>query len=95
MNLRSFLRRIPSSIHVGRPRVVDIVGPAIGALAVGLLAGAGLALLLAPMTGGELRERLESKLSGAKTRLLPHGEYAGTIPENRANAASSLEHRHS
>jgi hypothetical protein len=51
---------------------MDWVGPAMTALGVGLLVGAGLGLLLAPKAGSvlreELRERLESGLDALPGR---------------------------
>jgi hypothetical protein len=42
----------------------DWVVPAVTALGVGILVGAGLGLLLAPKTGEELREDLRHRLTG-------------------------------
>jgi hypothetical protein len=45
--------------------------PAVGAMAVGMLAGAGLALLFAPRPGKELRADIERKLIDMRDRRLP------------------------
>jgi len=47
----------------------DWVAPALTALGVGLLVGAGLGLLLAPKTGVELRNDLRDKLRSAQDAL--------------------------
>jgi gas vesicle protein len=52
------------------PSASDYVLPAVGILAVGLLAGAGIALLFAPMTGKKLREEVENKFMDMRSRLL-------------------------
>jgi gas vesicle protein len=62
--------------------MIDFIAPAIGILAIGLVAGAGIALMLAPSSGEKLREQLESKLSHAKSRLLAQGEGMSARPNN-------------
>ena len=47
----------------------DWVAPALTALGVGLLVGAGLGLLLAPKAGSELRNDLRDKLRSAQDSL--------------------------
>ena len=47
----------------------DWVAPALTALGVGLLVGAGLGLLLAPKAGSELRNDLREKLRSAQDSL--------------------------
>jgi hypothetical protein len=62
-------------IGLQRSSSTDWVAPALTALGVGLLVGAGLGLLLAPKTGaelrGDLRERLRSAQDALPERLRP------------------------
>ena len=57
--------------HLGLQRRsnTDWVVPAVTALGVGLLIGAGLGLLLAPKSGSELREELRERLEGGLDAL--------------------------
>ncbi len=57
--------------YFGLERRRSSVLPTFGALAVGMLAGAGVALLLAPSSGKELRADLERKLADLRDRQLP------------------------
>jgi len=59
----------------------DWVAPALTALGVGLLVGAGLGLLLAPKPGAELRDDLRDRLRSAQDAL----------PDRLRSAASKAE----
>lgn len=52
-----------------RRSTMDAVLPALGWVGVGTVIGAGVALLLAPSSGKELRERVSQQIDEAKTRL--------------------------
>lgn len=52
-----------------RRSALDKVLPAIGYVGLGTVIGAGAALLLAPSSGRELRQRVSSQLDEAKTRM--------------------------
>jgi hypothetical protein len=56
-------------IGLQRSSSTDWVAPALTALGVGLLVGAGLGLLLAPKTGAELRDDLRDRLRSAQDSL--------------------------
>jgi hypothetical protein len=56
-------------IGLQRKSSADWVAPAVTALGVGILVGAGLGLLLAPKEGRLLREDLRSKLKSAQEQL--------------------------
>jgi hypothetical protein len=70
MNFNSTIRQIRRSIGLQPAGLADFVLPAMGILAVGIVAGAGIALLFAPMTGRKLREEMEQKLSDYRSRLM-------------------------
>jgi hypothetical protein len=69
----------------------DYVLPLIGVLALGMVAGAGVALLFAPATGKKLREEIESKLAGLKSRLILEEPERENVQRNnvRLNQATS------
>jgi hypothetical protein len=52
-----------------RPTALEQSLPAIGYVAVGAVIGAGTALLLAPCSGTDLRQRLSDRFSDAKSRV--------------------------
>jgi hypothetical protein len=85
------VRQIRRSIGgLGPVGISDYLMPAIGILAVGMLAGAGVALLFAPTSGKKLREEMEHKISGLRSRLmLPQGDGAHAAGGN--NIAEQAE----
>jgi hypothetical protein len=84
MNMRRMMRDFQRTIGIRQPSFLEVAGPALGALAVGMVAGAGIALFLAPTSGERLREDLSQKLNSAKSRLLAEGE---RLASEGANAA--------
>jgi hypothetical protein len=69
MNIAKLVRQLRRSIGL-EPGIGDYVLPAVGVLALGVLAGASVALLFAPTTGKRLREEMESRLVELRSRLL-------------------------
>jgi len=57
----------------GRPRSEDLLS-AVGLFGMGLLIGAGLALLFAPRSGRELRKQMSDRMEGARSSLGDHFE---------------------
>jgi len=61
---------ILGSVGLERRRsAMDKLLPALGWVGVGTVIGAGVALLLAPSTGKELRQKVSQQIGEAKTRL--------------------------
>jgi hypothetical protein len=84
----SFASDVLSSLGLQRrPTSFDLLVPAIGGLAVGVLVGGAAALLLAPCTGAEMRAQLGERLQGARERAK---EAADTVRDRvkRTNAGS-------
>ena len=67
--------QIADALGLARSRGTDTTG-AIGLFAVGLLVGAGLALLFAPKAGSELREELGERVSGLRESFSPEQDPA-------------------
>lgn len=57
---------------------MDIVLPAAGIFAAGILAGVGLGMLFAPKPGYELRENLSDQLKGMKQQAKEKSEQVGS-----------------
>jgi hypothetical protein len=57
---------------------VSTASSAVGIFAAGILIGAGIALLLAPKAGTDLRRDIEEGFSALRSRLLPPG--SETVP---------------
>lgn len=82
------IRQLRRSIGLEPLGFADFLAPALGVLAVGLVAGAGIALLVAPMTGQKLRAEMERKLGELRSRLLlSQGDEGG----RRNNASQRAE----
>jgi hypothetical protein len=73
MNIARVIRQLRRSIGLERG-IGDYVAPAVGILALGVLAGASVALLFAPMTGRRLREEMENRLMEFRSRLMLQGD---------------------
>jgi hypothetical protein len=85
MNVQRTMRQLrrAAAMQVFGPD--EYIAPAIGVLAIGMVAGAGLALFFAPMTGKRLREEMENKLMGLKSRLLIEAKEAAIERRNNAH----------
>jgi hypothetical protein len=69
------IRQLRRSLGLQRAGLSDFAMPALGILAVGLLAGAGIALMVAPTTGKKLREDMERMMGDLRSRfILPQGD---------------------
>ena len=90
MNIRRYFKLIRNTIRP-EPSLSDLMAPAIGMLAIGIVAGAGVALLFAPSSGRTLRENVTNKLGTAKTRVLSQADELLRKPTGLNN--SSMEHR--
>ena len=85
-DLRNFDRDdLLDALGMQRKGSGDWVVPAVTALGVGLLVGAGLGLLLAPKPGSALREDLRERLHGGPEVLPPA---AGTAKPARTPSSS-------
>jgi hypothetical protein len=68
----SFPDRSLRSIGLMRVNRTHDVVPAFSAFGLGLMIGAGLALLLAPMSGPELRKRVQESVNGHDDEMPAH-----------------------
>jgi hypothetical protein len=95
MNISRLIRQLRRSAGVEAVGISDYVMPAVGILALGMLAGAGVALLFAPMTGEKLRAEVENRLVDFRSRLMLQqgepqaiaGHSAGHVAPNNAKQA--------
>ncbi len=69
MNIVRAIRQLRRAAGL-EPSFADYIAPAAGLLTVGMLAGAGIALLFAPTSGKKLREDMENKISDLRSRFL-------------------------
>jgi hypothetical protein len=94
MNIARLIRQMRRSAGIEPVGISDYVMPAVGILALGMLAGAGVALLFAPMTGERLRAEVENRLMDFRSRLmLQQGEahaIAGHTAQNNAKQAETF-----
>ena len=74
-----------------RPSAFSRALPALGLIAVSAAVGAGAALLLAPSSGDELRNRLSDGLDGVKNRL---EDVKGRVTEKISDKVASYEQHH-
>ena len=75
-----------------RPSAFSRALPALGLIAVSAAVGAGAALLLAPSSGGELRNRLSDGLDGVKNRL---EDVKARVNDKISDKVTSYEQQHS
>jgi hypothetical protein len=73
--LRTSMDYLPSADEIRRaiglrsqPTFTDVMGPALGMFAAGVLVGAAIALLLAPKAGEELRHELGDRMSEVREK---------------------------
>ena len=74
-----------------RPSLFSRALPALGLIAVSAAVGAGAALLLAPSSGDELRNRLSDGLDGVKNRL---EDVKGRVNDKISDKVASYEQHH-
>jgi hypothetical protein len=65
-----------------RRGAVDIVAPALGFFAAGVLIGTGIGMMLAPRPGRELRQDLKGRLQSTGTMTSPTARAGVTTPPN-------------
>ena len=75
-----------------RPSAFSRALPAVGLIAVSAAVGAGVALLLAPSSGDELRARLSDGLDDVKTRL---DDVKGRVNDKLNDKIGQFEHSNS
>jgi hypothetical protein len=87
MSIARLIRQLRRTIGIEPVGLSTYVLPAVGLLAFGMVAGAGIALFFAPMTGEKLREQVGSKLNEYRSRpMLEEGQQAGTHRNNAKQA---------
>jgi hypothetical protein len=82
MNIFRAIRQLRQTVGL-EPSFTDYIAPAVGLVAVGMLAGAGVALLFAPSSGKKLREDMEAKFSELRSRYMLEAGNAGQDPQRR------------
>jgi hypothetical protein len=91
MNFDRAIRQLRHSVGIQPMGVADFILPAAGVFAIGALAGAGIALLFAPMTGERLRQQLANDY---RTRfMLEHAEQPAAFAHtpHKNNVAKPVE----
>jgi hypothetical protein len=82
------IRQLRRRLWLQRAGLAELALPALGILALGLVAGAGIALMVAPTTGKKLREDMERKFGELRSRfMLQQGDGFG----RRNNLAETTE----
>ncbi|MEO8603693.1 MAG: YtxH domain-containing protein [bacterium] len=95
-HLPELTRHLPSSVPTNTDELIRLVGlqrargadamlPGLALFGAGLLVGAGLALLLAPTTGKELRDGIGERASDLKERV---GAAADRVADHASDVAS-------
>ena len=93
MNTMRLIRQLRRSIGLEPTGFADYALPAVGILALGALAGAGVALLFAPTTGRRLREEMEQRFLDIRSRLmLAQGEQSHAAHNNSAEGIKAVPH---
>jgi hypothetical protein len=88
MSIFKTLRQLRRSIGLEPASAADFILPAVGVLAVGIVAGAAVALLFAPTTGKKLREEMDHKLTDLRSRLMlqersdARSSHRNNLPQN-------------
>lgn len=72
-----------------RTTSADLLVPAIGGLAVGILVGGAAALLLAPTSGAELRAKLSDQLQDAQAKAREAAEQVRDRVKRTTNTAAA------
>jgi hypothetical protein len=92
MNIERAILQLRRSAGLEPVGISSYVMPALGILAVGILAGAGVALLFAPTTGKRLREDMDRKFTDLRSKLmLEAGDGANGHAIHRSNVAQATE----
>ena len=91
MNIVRAIRQLRRAAGL-EPSFADYLAPSAGLIAIGILAGAGIALLFAPTSGKKLREDMESKISDLRSRFLLEEGSKRLVPQNHAQAVESFTH---
>jgi hypothetical protein len=90
--MESFAGEVLSSLGLQRrTSTAELLVPAIGGLAVGVLVGGAAALLLAPTSGAELRARLSDQLADARDKARDAADQVRERVKRTTNTANTPE----
>jgi len=99
MNIVRAIRQLRRSVGLEPVGFTDYIAPAVGLLAVGMLAGAGVALLFAPTSGKKLREDMEQRFGDLRSRFMleeakVEASLRAALPQTPAhqNSVKPIEH---